>query len=349
MSKERKIITKKDSDRMFNILIVFTVIFIAVSLVYIFVDMGTSGQIAYIIFGVFFLLCVSIEAVFQLKYWSQGVSAHVTNYQGAKCFEEIDSYIRNLGECNTYYRGVIFELNKIYKTSPELKQLINTQDFETLYTRKTYLENNLDFYNNTIQLVAALGISLVVIFAQVGLSNETNFAYGYFIIALILFLLCVTIKYFTKGRGDSYIYNLHEYELKLLKEKIDSANKQLQANSDIEKILLLYHAINNILINIYNNRKELRRLKLSKKEVNEIYKTLHELPLLQELDGADIIWAKIGSNEPKYYFPIIIDAGQYKFLNKNYEKMYKILQRLHIIASPAIKNPSAKEGKEKLF
>ena len=334
MNKRRKIITKKTGDMMLIILFVFAVVFLFGYLGHVIIDMywkdtiGTAGNIVFIILGILFLLNALITIFFQLAHWVQNVTVHVKKYQGAKCFEEIDSYIGTLEEYNDYYRSVIFEVNKIYETNQELKQLIDTQNLETLYTRKTYLENNLDLYNNIIQLVAALAISGIVAFAQGGvIASNLPTSYRTIIICILLFF-CFTLRYYTKGQGDSYKYNLYDYELKLLSEKIYSVNKQLRPNEDIEKILHLRQTINNMLINLYKNRKKRSKSKLSQKNIEEMRKTLYELPLLSELAEADIIWAKLNICESEEYFPLIIDAGQYKFLSKSYEKIYEILQKL---------------------
>ena len=232
MNKRRKIITKKTCDVMFIISFVFAVVFMLGYLGHVIIDMywkntiGTAGNIVFTILGILFILNALVTICFHSVRWIQNVTVHVKKYQGAKCFEEIDFYTRTLGEYNDYYRSIIFEVNKIYETNQELKQLIDTQNLETLYTRKTYLENNLDFYNNTIQLVAALAISGIVAFAQNGVI-ASNLPTSYrTIIIYILFFFCFTLRYYTKGQGDSYKYNLYDYELKLLSEKLYSVNKQ---------------------------------------------------------------------------------------------------------------------------
>ncbi|MBD5450784.1 MAG: hypothetical protein HDR28_11720 [Lachnospiraceae bacterium] len=334
MNKRKKIITKKNANRMFIVAIVFLVIVLLQYLGYFIINkylgytLGTVGQIAYIIFGVLFLLSVLVESVFQLAYWFQGVSAHVIKYRGRACFEEIDSFIRNLGECNNYYCGLIFKINEVYETNQELKQLYEEKNLEALYIRKTFLENNLDVYNNLTQHVAALGVSSVVVLAQTGLIAGGSQTSGYFIIAGIVFLLCVALKYIAKGRGDSYTYNVYEYELKLLNENILRVNEQLQANDDIEKVLRLRQAIIDVLINLYNNRKKLKKARVSKKNVDEMYKTLYALPLIQELEEKDVIWAQVDVCGVKKCFPVKIEGGRYKCLTENYEKVYEMLQRI---------------------
>lgn len=293
--------------------------------------LSVNGQLVYIILGVLLLLSVLIAAGLQLICWFQGVSAHVTKYQGVKCFEEIDSYIKNLGEGNNYYCSVIYEINETYKINPELKKLSRENNLEVLYTRKAYLENNLESYSNMVQVVTAFGISALVALAQPEIIVGGWRAFGFLILMVIGLLLCLTLKYVEKGRGDSYIYNLYEYELKLLNKKIQSINKRLQVNEDTKRILQLRHVAINALVNLYSDRKALKKLGQNKKYIEEKYKELSDAPLLQDLEGTDIIWAKKDIGESPVYFPMKIKGGKYQFLNENYKRIYDILQKNYIL------------------
>lgn len=289
--------------------------------------LGTKIAIVYAVLIVSFFLSLIITLGLQLIRWHQKVYAHLTKYHGAKCFEEIDSCISNLGENNGYYCSVIYKLNNIYETNPELAQLIKENDLETLYDRKSYLENNLDFHNTTIGIFSAFGISLAAALAQFGITGNGVSAFGSLMFSGVILLLCITIKYVSKGNGDSYIYNLQEYELKLISKKILLLNEQLQITADIEKALQLQHLIAHELGALYSDRRRLRKAKLRKKNILELYKELYTSFPLQELGATDIIWAKINGYKSNISFPLKIENGEYHFLNESYKKIYEILQK----------------------
>lgn len=335
MSKINKIFTKKNAKNSLILMIALGIIFTLAHILNSILKNTENARIthAYFISSLLFLLSILIALGFQFARWIQKVYSHVTKYSGAKCFEKIDSYLRNLGECNSYYASILCELNAIYKTDPELEQLIKEKDLETLYGRKAYLENNLDYINNMVGVFAAFGISLAAVLAQSGVTNNGGFSFGCSILSGVILFLCVTLKYVVKGSEGSYIYSLHEYELELLNSKILSVNKQLHATSDNEMTLQFYHAIINMLVSLYSDRHTLKNLKLRKKDVVGLYKEFCNTDQLQKLEKPDIIWGKIEQCSSIIYFPLKIEREKYQYLNETHKKIYEILQKIKIKTS----------------
>lgn len=286
---------------------------------------------AFFITTVLFIVVVSITLVIQIAFWLKKAYSHLSQYKGAKCFENIDFLNRNIGECNEYYRSRIREINHIYKYDTELQNMVEKADLETLYARKAYLENQLDFFDNIMQIMTALGVSILV--AIIDESIRKNIILEILLGIFVVICLCVLMiaKYIGKGRGDSYTYNMHQYELRLLNQKIYFVNEKLCANEEIVKTLEMRQAIVNVLAEIYGSRRKRKKYKLKKKAIDNMVQTLYKLPLLEIGDKTHPIWAKIKIYKGEYFFPVRIENGEYICFNENYQKVYEVLQKIVIV------------------
>lgn len=333
MQKKSKITIKKIA----NIMNIFTVVFAFAFMLAPIADllvkdcMGNNGVFV-IGFGILFILCVLITVTIHTVLWFRSVSGHITKYRGAECFEKIDSYIINLGEGNGYYRSVIYEINEIYKNSPDMEKLTEEKDLEALYERKAYLENNLDFSPNVLQILTAFVVSVVAAFAQPDqMEGGSKTPVLCIIIAAVLFL-CITFKYAEKGRGNSYIYNLYEYELEMLNKKIQSINDHLNTDKDIQRILQLRHAIIHALVILYKDRKTLWKKGWKKKDIMEKYKQVNEAPLLQGLKKTNIIWETRDICGSRVFFPMKEEGESRQHLNETYKMIDELLQKMGCIS-----------------
>ncbi len=335
MSKRERIVSEKTVNMMFNFLTFFSILLV-IEVVFIFVKKYmnlTVGKNIHIFFNItiiLFFIDAIIAAILQIVYWFRQAFAHLSKYQGVKCFESIDFLNRNLVECNEYYSSRIREINRIYYSDLELKNLVEEENLDVLYARKSYLENQLDFYDNTMQVVTAFGISLLVIFIESGIGADAIIIIVCAILTIVGLCLAMIAKYIGKGRGDSYTHNIHEYELELLNNKIHIVNRNLEADEQIEKILEMRQTIINSLSDIYISGKKRRMFKLRKKDIISMSRIMYDLPLLKDLDKTYIVWAKKEIYGRDCFFPLKITNGQYICLNEAYEEVYRILEKLSL-------------------
>lgn len=285
-------------------------------------------NVIFYITTILFIVVVIITAVMQIAFWLKKAHTHLSQYKGAQCFEHIDFLNRNLGECNEYYRSRIREIKYIYKNDPELQVMVEEADLESLYARKAYLENQLDFFDNVMQIGIALGVSFLVAIIEdsMGMGIISEILFGVFVVVCLCVLMIA--KYIGKGRGDSYTYNMHQYEVRLLNKKIHLVNKKLCANEEVIKILEMRQAIVNVLADIYGSRRKRKKYKLKKNEINNMVQILYKLPLLEIGDKVHLIWAKRKIGESKYFFPVRIEKGEYICFNESYQKVDEILQQI---------------------
>lgn len=331
MNKRDKFINKKSVQMTLNVSTFMAFVMLIVGLLYHICDKYFKNYVynidiiarnIFLAFGFSFLLMLLVTMVLWGIYVFRQFFLHVGKYQGEKCFESIDFFADNLEECNEYYKDRIRVVDRVYKNDPELRKLVQDKKLDSLYTRKAYLENKLDVLDNSMQIAIALGISAVVAIAQAGINSSEL---GYIIIAFVLIVICFIIKYSTKGKGDSYNYNIYEHELELLKEKISFVYKNLEIDESGEKILKRRKEIINLLTDLYVNGKKYR---FKRRKLISMAQALYGLPILQDLQEAEVAWARINVCGAKVFYPLVIEDGEYKFVNENYEKVYKMLQNL---------------------
>lgn len=281
--------------------------------------------------SILFLVVLILTAVIQVVYWFQAAFSHLSGYQGAKCFENIDFLNRNFGESNEYYRSKLRKINKIYQNDSELQQIVDSTDLESLYARKAYLENQLDLFNNTIQPVGSFVLSFLAAIVEKTTGKDIVFEVICGIIVMVFLCMVILVKYIGKGRGGSYTYNIHEYELELLNEKIHLVNKKLQADEEIEKVLELRQTVVNVLADIYKSRRKKIKYKLKKKSIDNMVRTLFESPLLEFGDKESLIWGKIKIYGKECFFPVTIENGQYICINESYKAVKDIVDKVSVI------------------
>lgn len=331
MSKRDKFINKKSVQMALNVTTFMAFVMLIIGLLYHICDkyfkhylynIDIIGRNIFLASGLSFLVMLLVTIALWGIYVFRQFFLHVGKYQGEKCFESIDFFADNLEECNEYYRDRIRVVDRVYKSDPELKKLVQDKKLDSLYTRKAYLENKLDVLDNSMQIAIALGISAVIAIAQAGIDSSEL---GYIIIAFALIVICFIIKYSRKGKGDSYNYNIYEHELELLKEKISLVYKNLEIDEGGERILKRRKEIINLLADLYWNEKKYR---FKRRKFISTSQALYGLPILQDLQDAEVAWARINVCRSKVSFPLVIEDGEYKFVNEYYEKVYKMLQML---------------------
>lgn len=245
----------------------------------------------YICTAIIFLVSLVLLCACEITYFFQQSLSHVARYHNAECFNKIEFLLRNRGESNGYYSSIIKEISRVYNEDKELAQLINDENRELLYERKTLLENRIDLFNNVIQVITAFGASIIVSFCTTLKDKFPEFTEISSIVIACGVILFVLLKYVGAGHGGSYLYHIYEYELELLKEKIKELNKNQQASLAEEKIIRTRQLLINTISDLYSNRKNRKAKHLTKKALDNYAKELYELPLTSGLDNPDILWA----------------------------------------------------------
>lgn len=326
MNKRGKILNKKNVDRAFSVMMVFAgILIIEYIIMYMNINIGTIGNLIYLITTILFIVGMLVAIILQVAYLFKAAFSHVSRYKGKQCFEKIEFFYKNLGECNGYYQSIIREINKVYNENSEINVMVEKGDLDSLYARKSYLENNMDFHSNIIQVITSCGIS--------GIFALINFKTGHSFLVPILLLVAATVgvvlcgiaKYVEKGRGGSYLYNVYEYELQLLNDKIISAYNNLQANKEIERVIHMRQVVIHTLSDLYTSWTRRRQTGLKKKMLVSMVQEMYELPLVEDINRDNIVWEKKRIHNIDCDFPVIIVDKQCKCLSENYERVEEII------------------------
>ena len=326
MDKRGKILSKKNVDRAFNVMLVFAgILTFEYIVIYMNSNIGTIGNLIFLITTFLFIGFMLIAIIFQVVYLFKEAFSHVSRYKGKQCFEKIEFLYKNLGECNGYYQSIIREINKVYNEDSEIKVIIGKRDLSTLYARKSYLENNMDLHGNMIQTITSVGIS--GLFALINFKTGRSFFVPilFSALAVVGILLCIVVKYVEKGRGGSYLYNVYEYELKLLNDKINSVYNNLKANADVERVIRMRQVVINALSDLYASWTRRKQTGLKKKMIISMAQEMYELPLVEDINRDDIIWEKKRIHNVDCDFPVIIVDKQCKCLSESYERVEEII------------------------
>ena len=149
------------------------------------------------------------------------------NYKGIDepVFRQIDMFLKTWNETNNSYRRMIAVINAAYGESGEIQHYIDSGRLDVLFQRKNDLENSINGPVHEKDDIAAWFISIIAaMFYEKIINDNSNdvetIAWGIFI--LLIFAVILFRRYLSKGHGNSYKYNIREYELKLLEEKIDN-------------------------------------------------------------------------------------------------------------------------------
>lgn len=333
MNKRGKFLNKKNVDRIFYGMMVFTIVLmIEYFVIYLNnsldIPMGIEGNAVFWISAILLIFGMLIACILQVTYLFKEAILHVSRYEGKQCFEKIECLYRNLGDCNGYYQGIIREINQVYKADIEIETMINERDLESLYARKSYLENGLDSHSNIMQVLTSAGVSLIVALANYETGASIALSIFYTMVAVVGVVLCCIAKYIEKGRGGSYLYNTYEYELELLNKKIDLIQYNLETNEAIERIIQMRQVIINTLCDLYSHGKRRRKTGLKKKTLVDMAKEMYDLPLLQDINRNDVVWGKRKIHNVDCFFPAVTENKQIKCLNEHYERVCEIINAI---------------------
>lgn len=240
-------------------------------------------------------------------------------------FEKIDCFDYVWEDNNTTYMNKIRIINLYYKDSGKVDELVQNKEIDRLYARKSFLSVRINSTQDLIMCFYSLVLSVIAsaIFQLSQYENPFTVLFNLIAIFMVFFVL-VFIRYYKRGNNGSYAFQVEEYELKLLSEKIAKLENTLQADEQDEMILITQQMILNDLI---NKKKQSRNKKLQKSLIKDI-KLLGTLNLsLENCDNYKLF--EISFNENTGYMAYSLDENGEKngFPTKSFEVFNEIIEK----------------------
>lgn len=169
---------------------------------------------------------------------------------GDSLFAELDNYHRHWGETKEHYNDMINVIHFYYKEG-KVDSVIG-KDLCKLYKRKEFLERAIGTKEYLCMCLTSVGFSIcATLFLEYTKSDDTH-SIWYGILGMVLFFAVVLIKYSEMfNEGSNQIY---QYELKLLKEKIEDAENSVLVKYKKEDMMLTKQ---NVLITLMDKCKVL--------------------------------------------------------------------------------------------
>lgn len=152
-----------------------------------------------------------------------------------KLFENIDCYsVKSRAD----YLAKIGVINYYYQENGEIDKLIEDQEIDRLYARKDFLSVRYNLFGELTTYFYSLVISIIASFFYdlVDLQDAWQVAINVGII-VIAFFVVILLKYVKRGQDGSFAYQIEEFELRLLEEKIKKLENKLTISADEEKII----------------------------------------------------------------------------------------------------------------
>lgn len=240
---------------------------------------------------------------------------------GDPFFDELDDYNRHWGETKEHYQDMINAINFYYKESGKVDTVVG-KDLKRLFNRLEYLNRALSTKEHLNTCILSVGLSVcATIFFECSFGEFQNHIW-YDILFVFLFLGTVISRYSTLFKGDSN--QVYEYELELLKQKIDNAEKEILIDYKREDILLTKRNVLNSLIDKCSSAHGKKREDI----VNDI-REIEKLNLnIQDTSGLEEIRFKIGKTDREGV--LFLDKNK-KIINEQYNILYKILYKHELI------------------
>lgn len=194
-------------------------------------------------------------------------------------FDKIDFFLDYWRNEDATCKKRISIINLYYKDGGKIDELVQNKEIVRLFARKSFLSVRINFTQDIMTCFYSLIISVIAstVF-QLIQSNGFFTMLFEFILVLIMFFILLFIRYYKRGENGSYTYQIQEYELKLLSEKIEKLESGLQANEQDEKILVTQQTI---LKDLINKKRRLKSKKSQKSLIKDI-ETLETLDLSLE-------------------------------------------------------------------
>ena len=255
-------------------------------------------------------------------------------YNIRKCddelFQNIDFYIECYRRDNSNYLKQIQIINLYYSDGGKVDELVQEKKLERLFMRRDFLLKKIHFSDNIIEYYCSLGISILA--SYIFTANASNNLLNNIILVLLIlgsFVGFIILRYAKRGQAGSCEYQIQEYELTLLNEKIEKLEKNSIITPDDEKLLLTKQIVLNELI---KKRKKAKR-KGTKETLEKDIKIVENLELCMG-DYSDFFLQNIYLGEKEIYLVYNKEKGKTKkctgekyLATQDYAILYNILKK----------------------
>lgn len=264
------------------------------------------------IFGIVVLISIIIGiGTGIIKYFAKCIKN--IRHCGDPLFGELDLYGQHWRVTKEYYNNKINAIYFYYKKGGKVDTIVGN-DLKRLYNRLDFLKRKLNTREHVLTCIISVGLSVcATLFLKYAFENQMWCMW----IFVVLFLVLILFRYFDPYSGDEQIY---EYELKLLKEKIDCAEKEILINYQKEIFLLTKQNVLNELINKCSRTYGKDRESIEKDI--EIIESIN-LNISNPYDFKEIQFT-IGKKGGRG--ALLLDKNDH-LANEQYEKLYKILDK----------------------
>ena len=253
-------------------------------------NIGSTSTINSTLPLVLLTLVIFLVVINAIQYFKSSI--HNYCYSDLEDFKEIDEIKKFWKNLNRNYIRVIGYINYCYKYGRPSK-LIESNNLLELYKRKDHLIATTNFYDNALENLSSFLLSVLAsIFTLIfnyNTQNKTTYKTGnetishttdVLIVTLILlisisgFFAILFLKYKHKGHFNSFNHNLDNYELRILKKKIEEME---------DSVILVFDNINYVWT-IHNLFEELKYLfahtkRKKKLEIENDIETIQSLNL----------------------------------------------------------------------
>lgn len=285
------------------------------------------GMCTTIIMGIFYFGGVC----FGVSIWIMEIHGDAVNCDD-EVFRTIDKYYLSWGGSNASSTRAIQIINLKYKEHGEVDVLVNKKGIDTLYRRMDFLRRRISD-SREVFLEKNKVIIILVIVNILRLTNMGDMEWSaYMSVGDLIFGVLYTLnKYVLEYSPQNGIYKC---EIKLLQEKIDTAERSLTIAEQDEKVLQTQQTVIELLI-------KKRRKSKRKKEQKELENSLEAIDKLNLCihDYSDSYIREINIDGQTGYLVYDLEKGkennyigELNLKTQEFSKLYKILDQYRWIS-----------------
>ncbi len=221
------------------------------------------------------------------------------------------------------YISKIKIINYYYQDNGNVDKLCENKEIDRLYARKDFLSVRKNLYNDLTTYFYSLVISIIASFfcdtAKLKDSWQLAINIG---VVVIAFFIAILMKYVKRGQDGSFSYQIEEFELRLLENKIHRLEDKIAANEDVTKILITRQYVIKELQKCYSKA-------IRKKAKEVIHKDIDKIRQLQlSLDACSKYeLRKVFINDYVGYLAYVndCDIADDTFVNDDFRVLYQII------------------------
>lgn len=240
---------------------------------------------------------------------------------GDTLFDELDYYGIHWGETKEHYEDMINAVQFYYKTGGKVDSVVG-KDLKKLYNRLDFLKRELNTKEHLYTCFISVGLSIcATLFFEFSFGKFQNQIFFY-ILFIVLFFVLVLLRYYKPFSEESN--QIYKYEMKLLKEKIADAEKEVLIDYQKEDMMLTKQNVLNELMDKCFFASAKKREDISK-DIRIVGKLNLNIQSTSELK--EVIFC-IGKK--KRQCVLYLDKNNH-LATEQYEILYKILRKYNMI------------------